>query len=133
MSRLPNESMQQYRGRQKRDTNAANDALNLKVGEPVQYCGRKARFELRTIDRVRPSRITRLEGDDLASFLVAEQEKQQQREISDRAQAENEAFYNRNDARDADAVRHIIEDRLKLVVDRLTSEEWAALRKKLEA
>jgi hypothetical protein len=133
MQILPNESMQQYRGRQKREMNAANDALNLKEGDPILYGSRPTCFHPRMVDRHRPVRMTRLEGEDLANFLAAEQEKEVERHKRDRAFAEREAFYNRNEVRDADAVRHIIEDRLKLVIDRLTPAEWRELREKLEA
>ncbi len=132
-SRQPSESMQQFRGRQKRELNAANDALNLKEGEPIQVGGRLVRFHARMIDRVRPSRMTRLEGDNLASFLTVESERAEKANRQAREQAEQDAFRTLPNVQDAYAIRWMIEDRLKEVIDRLAPEEWAEFRKKLEA
>jgi len=132
-NRLPSETMQQYRGRQKREMNDANDALNLQVGEPVQFGNRKARFEFRMFDRMRPTRFKRLEGEELTAFLEAEKEKQAERETREREAAERITFYDRPEVKDADAVRYILEDRLKLVIDCLTPAEWSELRKRLES
>lgn len=131
--RQPNETMQQYRGRQKREMNAANDALNLVVGEPIRCGGRHIRFHLGLIDRRNPKHMERLQLDDLIAFLAAEKIKQDEQAVRSREHSEREAFYARQDVRDAEMVRHIIEDRLKLVIDRLTPAEWAEFRKRLEA
>lgn len=133
MQRLPNESMQQFRGRQKRELNAANDALNLTVGEPIICGGRHTRFHADLIDRVRPSRMARLEGDALTAFLAAEKIKQDEQENRNREQAERAAFHARPEVKDAEFVRYIIEDRLTWIIDRLTPAEWAEFRKRLEA
>lgn len=133
MDRQQNETMQQYRGRQKREMNAANDALNLTVGEPIRIGKVTERFHVGLIERTRPTRITRLEGNDLTAFLTKEMEWQKERKRRDLQQAEIAAFCSRNEVQDADAIRHILEDRLKLVVDRLTPQEWAEFRKRLEA
>lgn len=133
MQRLPNESMQQYRGRQKREMNVANDALKLQEGEPIWFGRHPHRFRPHMVDRHRPVRLMRLEGEDLVAFLAGEKIKQAEQAVRSREHSEREAFYARQEVRDADVVRHIIEDRLKLVIDRLTPVEWAEFRKRLEA
>lgn len=133
MNRLPNETMQQYRGRKKRETNLANDALDLKEGEPIQIGGRKARFHLRMVDRMRPYSMRRLEGDELSLFLATERSKQEQQDRITHAQAEREAFLSLPNVQDANAIRYILEDRLKEVIDRLTPAEWSEFRKRLES
>lgn len=130
--RQPHETMQQWRGRQKRERNAANDALNLQPGEPINNGGRFTRFQPHLIDRMRPVRITRLEGEELAQFLAKEKEREESKARDEQRIQERNAFYERPEVRDADAIRYILEDRLKVVIDRLTPTEWADLRSKLE-
>lgn len=133
MDRQQNETMQQYRGRQKREMNAANDALNLQLGEPIRYAERSTRFYDGMIDRVRPSKISRLEGEDLASFLAKEKvELDRQQEIRTRQEA-RDLFFTRQEAKDADAIRYLLEDGLQKIIDRLTPAEWSEIRKRLES
>ena len=131
--RNPNETMQQYRGRQKREMNDANDALCLKEGEPIWYGRGKTRFHPRMIHRQRPSRISRLEGEDLSSFLTEESAKRELDERDARVQRERKAFLALPHVRDAESIRWIIESRLMDVIALLTLAEWAEFGRKLEA
>lgn len=130
--RQPNETTAQWRGRIKRETNAANDALGLKEGEPILLGRIMKRFHPRMIDRVRPTQMTRLEGESLVSFLEFEKGRREHQERIEKLQAERDAFSALPHVQDADAIRYFLEDRLKDIIDRLTPAEWADLRKKLE-
>jgi hypothetical protein len=132
VNRLPNETMQQYRGRQKREINAANDALKLEKGEPIRYGGRNIRYRPGMLDKHRPSQVTRLHGTELAEFLRKEKEEDERREKFARHNAEREKFRARQDVQDAETIRYLIESELEKIINRLTPAEWAAFRKKLE-
>lgn len=124
--------MQQYRGRQKRELNAANESLHLDEGEPIMFGSRRTRYRVGMIDRLRPVRMRRLEGRELDEFLAEAIRNQFHLEQQKRDQQKRDEFNARRDVQDAHAVRHEIEWRLEEIIHRLDPEEWAALRERLE-
>lgn len=130
--RQPGETMQQYRGRQKRELNAANEALHLEEGEPIMFGGRRTRYRVGMINRVHPVKMRRLEGKELDEFLAEDIQNQLHLEQMKRDQQKRDEFYGRRDVQDACAVRTEIEMRLEEIIHQLDPEEWAELRKRLE-
>ena len=133
MPRQTNETMQQYRGRCKRELNAANDALRLQPGEPVRWGSKHVRFSYRMIDRRCPSRFERLTGKDLAEFLAREKDGQEQIVKEEARREEREIFDARPEVQAAETIRYLIENDIRAIVGKLTSEEWLEFLRRLKS
>ena len=81
---------------------------------------------------MRPSRITRLEGEDLASFLEKEKYELDRKAQFAEAHRIREEFQSLQHVRDAQAISWAIETDIKNIINRLAPSEWAEFRKRLE-
>lgn len=132
--RQPGESVAAFRGRQRRERNAAVDALKLKDGDPVMYCSKRRRFDSKTMTKadryyqsirvLTPSETRQLEEDERGR-------REREDEMADRAKR-REAYEARPEVKAARVVQYAIELEFEKAVECLSPEEWQAFAAKLQ-
>jgi hypothetical protein len=132
--RQPGESLAAYRGRIRRERNAAVDALKLKDGDPVMYGGKLRRFNSKTMTKANPTyQHTRVLTPSETRQLENDEQGRRERdaELADRVKR-REAYEARPEVKAARVVQYAIELEFEKAVECLTPEEWQALAAKMQ-
>jgi hypothetical protein len=85
------------------------------------------------IDRMCPMKFERLTGNDLVEFLAREKCEQEQIAREEARRKERETFDTRPEVQAADTIRYLIENDLRAIVGKLTSEEWLEFLRRLKS